>query len=89
MRRDIAGGVLVLVNAMIFIPAAIFFSTIKNESTVPASELLDQPQFQVKGSINADETAIVLRGKRPLYDGGCKVAGYSDEELDFTLLKKL
>ena len=46
-------------------------------------------EFHVKGSINADETAIFLRGKRPLYDGGCKVAGYSDEELDFTLLKKL
>jgi hypothetical protein len=41
--------------------------------------------YQVKGSVSPDETAVKLRGRKPLRDGACKIVDYSDDELNFTL----
>jgi hypothetical protein len=41
--------------------------------------------YPVKGSVNRDETAVKLRGRKPLRDGACKIVGYGDQELNFVM----
>ena len=53
------------------------------------SEKCPATAYQVRGSVSPDETTIKLRGKKPGYDGQCKIAGYADEELEFRLAGKL
>ena len=43
--------------------------------------------YPVKGSVNAEETIIRLRGKQPRRDEQCNVVGYFDAELVFSAMQ--
>jgi len=43
--------------------------------------------YPMKGSVNADETSIQMRGKQPRRDGQCNIVGHFDAELRFTAIQ--